>query len=307
MRSDVIDCQDPFGRNLALDAERPLDVDPPSPFIRTAPNQIRTAQAANCTRPYWIEWYAQEHLTCNTTTATNPQPPYSVIQSDSNDGYAYYDALDVNLTHRFSNRLTMLASYTWSHTIDNVDPDTTSQNPNDANFTGKIENGNAIFDQRHRFVLSGVYNLPFKINFGGLMTLASGLPYNFVTGTTNSGDTGATTDRPVINGVVVGRDAGRGAPIYDVSPFLERAFTLHERFHLNLRAEGLNVLNHVNQVGYSGTYGNGATAGAGFGAPLVGITNQLPARSLQFPVKFASFGFWLVVSGSTLSMVCDQV
>ena len=49
----------------------------------------------------------------------------------------------------------MLASYTWSHAIDNVDPDTTSQNPNDPNFTGKMEKGNAIFDQRHRFVLSG--------------------------------------------------------------------------------------------------------------------------------------------------------
>ena len=26
--------------------------------------------------------------------ATNPQPPYSVIQSDVNNGYAYYDALE---------------------------------------------------------------------------------------------------------------------------------------------------------------------------------------------------------------------
>ena len=49
----------------------------------------------------------------------------------------------------------MMASYTWSHTIDNVDPDLPSQNPNDPNFTGKIENANAIFDQRHRLVLSG--------------------------------------------------------------------------------------------------------------------------------------------------------
>lgn len=266
---------------------RPLDVDPPSPYVRTTVNQIRTAQAANCTRPYWIWWYAQNHLTCNTTTATNPQPPYSVIQSDVNDGYAYYDALDVNLMHRFGNRLSMLASYTWSHTIDNVDPDLPSQNPNDPNLTGKIENGNAIFDQRHRFVLSGVYNLPFKINFGGVMTLATGLPYNYVTGTTNSGDTGATTDRPVINGVVVGRNTGRGNPIYDVSPFLERAFAIGERVHLNLRMESLNVLNHVNAVGYSGTYGNGTTAAAGFGAPLVGVTNQLPARSVQFSVKVA--------------------
>jgi hypothetical protein len=52
-----------------------------------------------------------------------------------------------------------------------------------------------------------------------------------------------------------------------------------------LRAESFNVLNHANFVGYSGTYGNGSTAGAGFGAPLVGITAQLPARSMQFSVK----------------------
>jgi TonB dependent receptor len=267
---------------------RPRDVDPPSSFIRTAPGQVRTAQAANCTRPYWIWWYSTHGLACNPTAATNPQPPYAVIQSDVNDGYANYDALDVNLNHRFSTRLSMLASYTWSHALDNVDPDIPGQNPNDPNFTGHIEHANAIFDQRYRFVLSGLYILPWKIEFGGIARVASGLPYNYVTGVTNSGDTGATADRPVINGVVVSRNAGRGRPIYDISPFLERPFTVAtERLHLDLRAETFNLLNHANFVGYSGTYGNGATAGAGFGAPLVGITNQLPARSLQFSAKFS--------------------
>jgi hypothetical protein len=46
-------------------------------------------------------------------------------------------------------------------------------------------------------------------------------------------------------------------------------------------------LNHANFVGYNGTYGNGSTAPAGFGAPLAGITNQLPARELQFSVRAA--------------------
>lgn len=267
---------------------RPLDVDPPSPFIRTAPGQVRSAQAANCTRPYWIWWYTQNGMTCNPAKATNPQPPYAVIQSDVNDGYANYDALDVNLAHRLSSRLSMLASYTWSHATDNVDPDVPSQNPNDPNLTGAIENGNAIFDQRHRFVLSGVFIAPLKIQFGGIATLASGLPYNIVTGVNNSGDTGATTDRPVLNGVVVGRNTGRGGPIYDVSPFLERPFALGgERIHLDLRAEAFNVFNHPNFAGYSGTYGNGAAPGLGFGAPLVGITNQLPARSLQFSARLS--------------------
>jgi hypothetical protein len=267
---------------------RPLDVNLPTPFIRTAPNQVRSAQAANCTRPYWVAWYAQHNLTCNAATATNPQPPYSVIQSDVNNGYAYYHALDVNLSHSFSHGISMLASYTWSHAVDNVDPDIPGQNPNDPYFTGHVENGSAIFDQRQRFVLSGFYIAPLKINIGGVTTLASGLPFNYTTGTTNSGDTGATADRPVINGVVVGRNVGRGKAIYEVAPFIERPFTLKgDRVRLDLRAEAFNAFNHANFAGYSGTYGNGASAGPGFGQPLAGITNQLPARSIQFVVKLA--------------------
>lgn len=269
-----------------LKINRPLDVNPPSSFLRTAPNQIRTAQAANCTRPYWVWWYQQRNQICNPTGATNPQPPYSVITSDVNNGYGFYNAMNLNLTHRFSSRLSMLASYTWSHATGNVDPDVPGQNPNDPLRTGRIEHGNAIFDQRQRFVLSGFYVGPWKLRFGGVNTMATGLPFNYVTGTNNSGDIGATADRPVIGGVVVGRNIGRGRAIYDFSPFIDRGFVLKaDLLHLELRAESFNVLNHANFVGYSGTYGNGATAGAGFGAPLAGINAQFPARSLQFSVK----------------------
>ena len=182
-----------------------------------------------------------------------------MIQSDVNDGYLHYDALDVNLHESFGSRGVMLASYTWSHTTDNVDPDATSQNPNDPNQTGAAERGNALYDQRNRLVLSGYYVAPLQIQIGGIASLAGGLPYNLVTGTTNSGDTGATTDRPVIDGVVVGRNIGRGTPIYSVDPFVAREFPLFTRaVRLNLRAEAFNVLNHANFVTFNGTYGNGA-------------------------------------------------
>jgi hypothetical protein len=146
--------------------------------------------------------------------------------------------------------------------------------------------GNAIFDQRNRLVLSGVYAAPWGITTGGIATLGGGLPYNYTTGVTNSGDTGATTDRPVINGVVVGRNTGRGTAIYDLEPFVGKRITLvPERVHANLRAEAFNVLNHRNVVGFSGTWGNGATPGVGFGTPLAGITNQLYPRELQFSAQ----------------------
>ncbi len=89
------------------------------------------AQAANCTRPYWIWWYQQNGTDLQLRHGHQPAAAVCVIQSDVNDGYAYYDALDVNLSHSFSRKLSMLASYTWSHAIDNVDPDIPSQNPND--------------------------------------------------------------------------------------------------------------------------------------------------------------------------------
>lgn len=264
---------------------RPLDVDPPTPFVRTAQGQTRSAQAANCTRPLWVAFYATSGRTCDTTAANPPQPAYSVIQTDVNDGYVRYNALDLNLSHQFAHRFAMLASYVYSHTIDNVDPDVPGQNPNDPNFTGKQEEGNAIFDQRHRFVLSGTYHAPLGFDFGGIATLAAGLPFNFVTGSNNSGDTGATTDRPVLNGVVVGRNTGRGRAIYDFSPFVEKAFKLTERFRVQGRFEAFNVFNHANFVGYNTTFGNLVTPNATFGQPLSGITNQLPARSLQLMLR----------------------
>lgn len=258
-----------------------------APRPSSAPRRARAAPPKPPTaRPYWTYWYSQRGTTCNPNAATTPQPPYSVIQTDVKNGFLHYDALDINLSHRFSRNFQMLASYTWSHTLDNVDPDTTSQNPNDTNFTGYQEYGNAIYDQRNRFVLSGVYVAPLKINIGGVATLASGLPYNLVTGTNSSGNTGATTDRPVINGAVVGRNTGRGRSIYSVDPFISRVFPIYrERIHAELRAEAFNVFNHANFVGYNGTYGNGPSAPASLAAPLPGVTSQLPARFMQFSAK----------------------
>lgn len=271
----------------SVDIDRQLDIDPPAPFIRTAPGQKLSPGAANCTRPYWVWWYQQRGIACMASPpAGYPEPPYSVIDTDNNDGYANYDALEANLQHQFGSHFSLLGSYTWSHALDNVDPDVPGQAPNLDAFTGPVEYGDAIFDQRNRFVLSGVYSGPWAVRVGGVLTLASGLPYNITTGADNSGD-GQTSDRPVINGVVIGRNTGRGTPIYDTDLFIERPVRLTPRLHLDLRLESFNLFNHANVVGFNGVWGDGATPAPGFGEPLAGISNVLPPRELQWMAKLS--------------------
>jgi hypothetical protein len=93
---------------------RPLDVDAPTSFVRTEPGQVRSAQAANCTRPYWIAWFAERNATCNPASSSGPEPPYSVIQSDVNDGAGSYEAMNLNLNYHAATGSTLLASYTYS-------------------------------------------------------------------------------------------------------------------------------------------------------------------------------------------------
>jgi hypothetical protein len=64
--------------------------------------------------------------------------------------------LTVNLRKRFSNKYEFLASYTWSHALDDSTDLESPLSPQDA-YNPSAERGNSIFDQRHRFVFSGIY------------------------------------------------------------------------------------------------------------------------------------------------------
>jgi hypothetical protein len=200
-----------------------------------------------------------------------------------NNGESKYDGLQLNLRKTFE-RSGMLLSYTWSHTRNNVEPDAPGGDPNDAHELSK-EWADSLLDQRHRGVLSGWVRLPLDFTGSGVASYATGRPYNITTGADNNGD-GANTDRPVINGHVVSRNAGHGNDLYDLSLFLERDFPLGG-VTLGLRGEVFNVTNHQNVVGYNGVYGNNAdgTPLSTFGQPLGGVANVEPGRQYQFQVR----------------------
>jgi carboxypeptidase family protein len=254
-----------------INIDRPVDLNAPSPFPRNAPGQTRSAAAADATRPV--------------VPISNG---FRRIIATVNNGEAFYDGLQVRLRKRLSTRFTADLSYTLSHTINTVETDTPQQDPNEQSLLGTAEGSSSLLDQRHRLVLSGAYSLPFQFSAGLWTTLASGRPYNITTGVDNNGD-GSTSDRPFVDGRILGRNAGQGTPTYDISTFLEKTFQVNERFNFHLRAEAFNLFNHSNIVGRNGTYGNSATGipSSTLGAPLGGISNTDPGRAFQFTVRLA--------------------
>ena len=102
---------------------------------------------------------------------------------------------------------------------------------------------------------------------------AAALPpdYTFVPGTDNKGShtftatlntTGSqtiqgTTARPLLAGVMIGRNTGNGLDFLSLGARLSRSFALTERIRLEAIAEGFNLTNHVNGVSLNGTFGTG--------------------------------------------------
>jgi hypothetical protein len=244
-----------------------LDINAPTSFDRTAPGQSRSPNAADATRP--IRPVANG---------------YRRILAPLNVGRSKYDGLLLNLRHDFSGRGSLVFSYTWSHARNNVEPDAPGSDPQDVRQRGS-EWADSRLDQRHRIVASGWLDLPAAFRTGGVVSYASGRPYNVTTGNDNNGD-GARTDRPVVDGSVLRRNSELGDSLFDLTLFVEREFVL-SGLRLALRAEALNVTDHENVVGYNGTYGDAATGQpqAGFGDALGGVANVEPGRQYQFLVR----------------------
>ncbi len=81
---------------------------------------------------------------------------FSDMDANYSNGSSVYHGLTANLRKRFSNHYELLASYTWSHAIDDSTDLQATLTPQDSFFPG-ADRSSSLFDQRHRFVFSGVY------------------------------------------------------------------------------------------------------------------------------------------------------
>jgi hypothetical protein len=262
------------------DLARTVDLNAPSPFDRTAPGQVRSVTAANATRPI--------------LPVNGGIRQVNVLM---NLGIADYDGLQTQINYRGSRRMYAAVSYTLSKATNTSEPDGNGIGPNDANIArlGEIERGPSVLDQRHRAVVTFLYNFPLHISAGTLMQFASARPFNATTGVDNNGD-GANNDRPVVNGAVMPKSTFRGTATSDVSLFAESRIRTSEHTSLLLRVEGFNLFNHGNYLGRGQTtYGDTGVPNPTFGqlAAVGSTANAVPAfanvdppRMFQLQVRF---------------------
>ena len=136
--------------------------------------------------------------------------PFGSINAQTSDGNSVYNALNVDLKKRFSNHFQFLASYTWSHSIDDSSDLQTLLLPQDNRNFG-AERSDSLFDQRHRFVFSGVIASPSSwASEGGfhralsnftiapIFEISSGRPFNILSNQDTNNDQSNQTDRPAV-------------------------------------------------------------------------------------------------------------
>jgi outer membrane receptor protein involved in Fe transport len=141
------------------------------------------------------------------------QVPFGDMTPNLTTGTSSYNGLSVNLKKTFSANYEGLVSYTWSHAIDDsTDVVSTSDAPQN-NFAPNAERARSTFDQRHRLVLSGVYTSGkvgsgrftgptfmtralSSLTIAPIIEIASGRPFNILTGTDTNFDFDPLTDRP---------------------------------------------------------------------------------------------------------------
>ena len=196
--------------------------------------------------------------------SARPNAKYGAITEVFSGVTSSYNALAVQVNHRFSHSIQFGGNYTWSHALDTGVNGSTFTDTNDLLLPTSIrpEFGNSSFDVRHRFVLNAIVNSPWKVKgwlgylangweFAPLYQAQTGLPFSLAT----SGN--APNSLPAGGGGVNGSGGRRGIDIIGRNTFrfprtqvvdvrVSKKFTFAEKYNFEVSGDAFNLFNHVN-------------------------------------------------------------
>jgi len=133
--------------------------------------------------------------------------PFGDMDAQYSNGSSVYHGFSANLRKRFGDHYEFLGSYTWSHAIDDSTDLQSTLTPQDSYYPA-LDRSTSLFDQRHRFVFSGVYQsgrmsggsfarkLLSDWTLAPIIQVASGRPFNIITGSDDNFQLSSLTGRP---------------------------------------------------------------------------------------------------------------
>ncbi len=207
-------------------------------------------------------------------------PQYALDAEYQSVANSFYHAGTLQVTKRFTRNYSINANYTYSKSIDEAtdfNTDYLAQNP----LNVRADRSLSAFDQRHRVVLSGVFQSTSENSFlkdwvfAPIFTAGSGRPFNLLIGFDTDGDSRLYNDRPAF----AGRNTGKGEAYYTFDARLGRRFFVKEQRFLELTIEGFNLFNTVNYNGINNIVGTACVAGLATNPNCAGSTNVIPINA----------------------------
>ncbi len=222
------------------------------------------------------------------------EPQFDNIYQWENHSSSVYDGVSLSLNRRLSNEIEFSGSYTLAKAIDDAsDFDEQPNNP----YLLRAERALSANDQRHRFVFSGTFDLPFgdedegkkltgaiaklfgNIETAPILTIGSGRPIDPLTGfDANRSGAIPLSSRPF----GFGRNSLRTGTQAQLDLRLLKFFKVGEHGKLDFVVESFNLLNHTNVVALNQFYGTQSSPLPTFSMP----DKAAIPRQLQFSIDF---------------------
>ena len=159
-----------------------------------------------------------------------------------------YEALIVEMKYQYKKYVTIFGNYTFSKGFDTSTDFNTDYGPQDPTNLG-LDRGLSEFDERHKVVIAGVFDSPWRDNpflagfqLSPIFNYHSGLPFNLLAGGEVNGNNHTTNERPI----GAPRDSGLGPNYFSFDMRLSWKHKLGERAYIILTAEGFNIANRTN-------------------------------------------------------------
>jgi len=181
-----------------------------------------------------------------------------VVQNNqySSEANALYEGGIVEVKKRFNDHYTLFGNYTFSKGFDTATDYNTDYGPQDPTNIG-LDRGLSEFDQRHKVVVAGVFDSPWRqsilsgFQLAPIFTAHSGHPFNLLAGGEVNGNNHTTNERPI----GAPRDTGLGPDYIDFDTRLSWRHKVGERANLMFTAEGFNIVNRTNYASVNNEVG----------------------------------------------------